>query len=81
MDSKHICKSTSLAVMDMCSKIIESIENKQFSCGVFLDFAKAFETVNHDILLKKLNHYGIRGTPCPIAQLLMSLLPHGANTR
>ena len=54
-------KSTSLAIMDMYSNLVDAIENKQYSCGVFLDFAKAFDTVIHEILLKKLEHYGIRG--------------------
>ena len=54
-------KSTSSAILDLYSQLIESIENKKFACSIFLDFAKAFDTVNHEILLKKLEYYGIRG--------------------
>ena len=55
-------KSTEQAVLNICAKIINSFENSKFACCVFLDFAKAFDTVNHQILLKKLNFYGIRGS-------------------
>ena len=56
-------KSTNLAILDIYSKIINSFEDKKLSCCVFLDFAKAFDTVDHSILIKKLEHYGIRGIP------------------
>ena len=42
-------------------KIQEAIQEGKFSCGIFLDFKKAFDTVNHEILITKLEHYGIRG--------------------
>ena len=45
----------------MTETIKEAIDNGMFGCGVFIDLQKAFDTVNHSILLKKLEHYGIRG--------------------
>ena len=54
-------KSTTLAVLDLLHNITESFEKKEFCAVVFLDFAKAFDTVNHDILVDKLESYGIRG--------------------
>ena len=42
-------------------KLINSIENGDHVIGVYLDFSKAFDTVDHNLLLNKLNHYGIRG--------------------
>ena len=43
-------------------KLIKSIENGNHVVAVFLDFSKAFDTVDHFILLFKLEHYGIRGS-------------------
>ena len=55
-------KSTQLAVMMLVDKITEALDNKECVVGIFLDFSKAFDTVDHDILLLKLEKYGIHGT-------------------
>ena len=53
--------STTHALLEITEKIKQACDTGQFVCGVFLDLQKAFDTVNHTILLKKLTHYGIRG--------------------
>ena len=47
--------------MLITDKIQRAIEEKLYSCGIFLDLSNAFDTVDHSILLAKLEHYGIRG--------------------
>ena len=44
-------------------EIKTSLDRNSFTCRAFLDFQKVFDTVNHKILLSKLNYYGIRGIP------------------
>ena len=53
--------STNQALLSIIEGIREILDNKTFSCGAFIDLEKAFDTVNHEILLKELDHYGVRG--------------------
>ena len=53
--------STQHAIRDIFNDIQTNMEQRLLSCGVFIDLKKAFDTIDHDILLDKLNHYGFRG--------------------
>ena len=53
--------STTHALISITESIRQSIDKNEFGCGIFIDLKKAFDAVNHAILLAKLNHYGIRG--------------------
>ena len=53
--------STSHALIHLTDKIRDQLDKRNFACGIFVDFQKAFDTVDHQILIQKLNYYGIRG--------------------
>ena len=48
--------STEHTILDIVNKIQENLDKGKFLCGVFIDLQKAFDTVNHYILLQKVNH-------------------------
>ena len=48
-----------MALIILIDKITSAMDKKEHVFGLFLDFAKAFDTVNHNILLRKLDHYGM----------------------
>lgn len=54
--------STEFAINSLLNNIIKCLEEKKVNFCILLDFAKAFDIVNHEILLHKLDYYGIRGT-------------------
>ena len=55
-------RSTETALASFTEYILNGYDNDSFAIGVFLDLSKAFDTVDHTILLGKLHHYGVRGT-------------------
>ena len=54
-------KISLLLMLSSPCNVQSALDNNKFACGIFIDLEKAFDTVDHNILLSKLNYYGIIG--------------------
>ena len=64
--------STEHAALELTDRIITNIDNKKSPLNIFLDLSKAFDTLDHKILLDKLHHCGIRETPLKLLKSYLS---------
>jgi hypothetical protein len=53
--------STELAALELLDQIISKMDDNEVPLNIYLDLSKAFDTLDHEILLAKLDYYGIRG--------------------
>ena len=53
--------STEDAIIQLTDQMKSSFERNHFTVGVFIDLSKAFDTVDHHIIIKRLNQYGVKG--------------------
>ena len=53
-------RSTIHSLIEIVENIRDCMEQSNYGCGIFIDLKKAFDTVNHNILIQKLEHYGVR---------------------
>ena len=60
--------STFMPLLKLHDKVTDALEKNNYCVGIFIDLSKAFDTIKHDILLKKLEYYGIRGLPLNLIQ-------------
>lgn len=59
----RISKSTSTAIYKLTESVLTSMDKNDHVMGIFCDLSKAFDMVQHSLILEKLEHYGVRGTP------------------
>lgn len=67
--AKH---STQYAAIEICEKIFQSFQNNDVPLAIFLDLSKAFDTLDHEVLMYKLEHYGVIGNSLALIRSYLS---------
>ena len=65
--------STKHATLELIDSVVNALNDKQYALAVFIDLSKAFDTLDHNILLDKLWHYGIRGVPHKLLKATLNI--------
>ena len=64
--------STELAALELIDKVISRLDNNEIPINIYLDLSKAFDTLDHNILLHKLSYYGIQNTALKVFESYLS---------
>ena len=73
--------STEQAVTEVYNKLLLNFERKKHTCAIFLDLKKAFDSVSHEILIKKLENLGVRGVALSLLKSYLTGRQHYVKTQ
>ena len=65
--------STEMASLELVDRIVQEMDKNNIPITVFLDLSKAFDTLNHKILMHKLNYYGIRNSSLSLLKIILQI--------
>ena len=60
--------STEFAALELADRVITCMDHNETPINIYLDLSKAFDTLDHEILMAKLEYYGIHGTPLELVK-------------